>query len=217
MNAMKAAAIAMCCVVLAGAAISIAANVGPREMIVDNFRILVTSEGKPLEGIEVEFYQREVLRCSVLTNKYGIAAPCKLAFGDYSVVIGIGYSEPALLLHVVENGQSGDIEVKETPAVLMIPKDLPTGRQLRLFHGTVIDPAGAVVPAARVRVVRRVNGYPTVLRTKTDASGEFSGSLDEGPYVALVSAHGFKVAVVPFEIDQNSWGSDLRVPVKIGN
>src|SRR5579883_1512507 len=59
------------------------------------------------------------------------------------------------------------------------------------LEGTVIDPAGAVVPAAKVRVVNTSTNFE--LRATTDADGRFSfPSLPPGgPYTLTAEAAGF--------------------------
>ena len=54
-----------------------------------------------------------------------------------------------------------------------------------------------------------------VLQTKTDAAGRFAAQLDEGLYIAFISAAGFVTAIVPFEVAKSGSG-ELRIPLTIG-
>jgi hypothetical protein len=88
---------------------------------------------------------------------------------------------------------------------------------LRVFRGTVLDPLGTLIPSAGVKVFQSTSeGWVARLRTTSDPNGYFSSeTLAPGQYVALFSAGGVRLAMVPFEIGQEPSGK-LRVQLRIG-
>jgi hypothetical protein len=88
---------------------------------------------------------------------------------------------------------------------------------LRAFEGTVRDPLGTLIPSAQISVFQSTSeGWVTRLRTTSDPSGYFSSkTLNLGQYVGLFSAGGCRLAMVPFEIGEESSGK-LGVKLSIG-
>src|SRR6267378_7440884 len=79
---------------------------------------------------------------------------------------------------------------------------LPAAAQTAaVFQGTVVDPSGAVVPSASVRIQHRANG--TARGVVTDARGHFEiVALAAGEYRIEVQAPGFQTQTVdPFVVD----------------
>ena len=56
-------------------------------------------------------------------------------------------------------------------------------------RGTVLDPAGAAIPAAIVVVSRGPQDMSIVLRTTADLDGHFSEKLSDGSYIAFFFAN----------------------------
>jgi hypothetical protein len=64
-----------------------------------------------------------------------------------------------------------------------------------------MDPSGAVIPRARIRIFRRGIEPTKVVETlQAGDAGEFEAKLDAGSYVASFSAQGFAAKLVGFEI-----------------
>lgn len=72
--------------------------------------------------------------------------------------------------------------------------------------GTVTDPAGAVVPGAKVLITNRGTGQ--VITTTTTSSGTFtSGALTPGEYAVRVEASGFSTAEMSVVVQVNTTAS----------
>jgi len=226
---MKIAMVVLCFTFLVGVSKSENVYVVQELTVSPDVRIVVTSKGKGVRGANVDFYQTEyvpgrpgnqrlVLRVSLLTNEYGMTTPNRLALGDYEVKASHDEdtSEP-VWLHVFEEGGNSTAEIRlNSEEVPKIPADLPAGAQLRSFNGTVTDMTEAVIPGARIRVVKRVKGYPDVMHVKADASGRFSGELQQGSYIAIFFARGFHTELVPFVVTKQGSGN-LRVQLQISD
>jgi Carboxypeptidase regulatory-like domain len=72
--------------------------------------------------------------------------------------------------------------------------------------GTVTDPAGAVVPGAKVQIINK--GTSQTIATTTTSSGAYtSGALTPGQYALRVEASGFQTAEMPVVVQVNTTAS----------
>jgi hypothetical protein len=80
--------------------------------------------------------------------------------------------------------------------------------------GTVTDPSGAVVPAAKVRITEKATGR--VIDTTTSSTGSYtSGALIPGEYVVRVEAKGFRTTDLPLTV-QVSATAPGNVKLQVG-
>jgi hypothetical protein len=79
----------------------------------------------------------------------------------------------------------------------------------------VIDPSGAIVAGANIKVMRKGSEHTVVLRVKSDANGYFADDLAAGSYIAFIFEPGFRTAIVPFEVTKAGTGN-LQVTLQIG-
>jgi Carboxypeptidase regulatory-like domain len=182
-------------------------------------QVAVMLQGKPVRGATVEFLPKSGSPVSFTTDENGFARPEGLAFGRYRVTAS-------------HDGNESDVrEVDVTdiaalaPTVTLrfdlplepeIPKDLPAGPRIQKFEGLVSDASGAVIPGAKVRVMRRTEGQPFVVEVKADANGRFSAELPEGSYIGLFFARAFQRRVVPFEVTKEG-SQSLSVQLQVGS
>jgi Carboxypeptidase regulatory-like domain len=191
-------------------------------------RVAVILGNKPLKGVKVDFYQPpSQLRYSVSTDENGFAAPPELASGDYNVVATLNDDvSTTLWLRVV--GKEGvtalsmDLTAPIQQSQLMLDaakrkaEELPIREHVRRFQGTVIDFSGAIVPGARIEVMRKgPREKNVILQIKTDAKGTFSAPLQEGSYIAFFFTQGFRTEIVPFEVKKDGSG-EMRIALTIG-
>ncbi len=226
---MKTIAIGICGVLLAGLALAECVEVQEAKLIESSrhVRAIVVLDGKPLKGVRVDFFKStSQSQVSALTDEKGIATPTELPPGDYNVVATLDESvSTSILLRVTRDQKVTTFPMDLTGPVqqtrqlqedgLKRAETLPVSDHLRAFQGTVLDPSGAMVPNATVRVVKR--GAPAndfALRVTSDADGNFSGQLSAGSYIAFVSSQGFRTAIVPFEVVNNGSG-DMKITLKI--
>src|SRR6185503_18505058 len=73
-----------------------------------------------------------------------------------------------------------------------------------LVRGRVLDPNGAVIPGANISVEAKGR---TVTTTTSNASGEFSLTLEAGEYLLRVSAAGFAEVTKPVILKPDTPGS----------
>jgi hypothetical protein len=239
----RTAFILLVCLLLAGVA-SAVVKVEPIVPIEcsRNVRVSVFLEGKTIPGVEVDLYdgasatKRPIF--SARTNMDGPVRPPVLAAGTYRVDarfqqdrITLGNDEVTTLIWLRVTPKS-----QVRTAVIDLTDSLHNAREyakqfearlseavqghrahLRAFEGTVRDPLGTLIPSAKVSIFQSTSkGWAIRLRTTSDPSGYFSSkTLNQGRYVGLFSAEGCRLAMVPFEIGDESSGK-LRVKLSIG-
>jgi hypothetical protein len=239
----KTAAIAMGCLFLATLAEGVV-KVEPIVPIEcsPRVRITVLLEGQPIPGVDVNLYdgtsasKRPIF--SARPNRNGIVRPPALAFGTYRVdailrqnsvrlendeirnliwLKVIPNSEVSTALLDLTNARNGARESAKQFEDRLGEADHGPRAHLRVFEGTVLDPLGTLIPSAEVKVFQSTSqGWVVRLRTTSDPRGYFSSeTLAPGQYVAVFSAGGCRLAMVPFETGQDPSGK-LRVKLRIG-
>src|SRR4030095_13966344 len=73
-------------------------------------------------------------------------------------------------------------------AILLLSASVMAAQTVRL-RGTVLDPSGAVIPEADIKVTQ---GNRDVAEAKSDATGNFSFDLPGGEYRLTISAADFR-------------------------
>jgi hypothetical protein len=90
---------------------------------------------------------------------------------------------------------------------------VPVRHQVRAFRGIVKDFSGAMLPGARIVVVKRGSqAKDVVLTDKANANGEFSAQIPEGSYIAIFFSRGFRPAIEAFDVTQVGTG---EIPVNL--
>lgn len=240
---MKAAVIATICLFLANLAESVV-KVEPIVPIEcsRNVGIRVRLDGKPIAGAEVTIYDgASASKAPVFlaqTNNEGIAKPPILKVGTYRVDTKLRQDSRMLVNEEIRT--VAWLQVIRHSEIDTAPIDLTTARNdareyakqfedrmgeadhgprahLRVFEGTVLDPLGTLIPSVEVTVFQSTSqGWVARLRTTSDPSGNFSSeTLAPGQYVAVFSAGGFCLAMVPLETGLEPSGK-LRVKLRIG-
>ncbi len=92
----------------------------------------------------------------------------------------------------------------------------PPAARMRSFKGAIVDPLGALVPNAEIRIYER-GSYPqhSVKTLKTNELGRFSDVLAPGIYTVLVQMPGFRTEFVSVEISGNGKDEELRLPLQL--
>src|SRR5579859_2723585 len=95
--------------------------------------------------------------------------------------------------------------------LLSIPASFAAGQQTASINGTILDPTGAVVAGASVRVEKPTGVL--VEETKTDAKGSFQFSnIPAGTYALTVPAYlGLGTKSVPLHLAANVSGLKIRL------
>jgi hypothetical protein len=214
------------CLLLAGVAWSECIEVhaaGPRESS-ESPRIVVIVDGKPQSSVLVSFYDSTGKKQVIVSTDVAGEVSTTLAPGDYRVVAAMSEDTSASIwLRVIREHETTPITVdlttprEEARQALTNYGNLPTKFHLQMFSGSVADPSGAAIPGAVVKVLnKRSAGNGFARRVKADEAGSFSTELDEGFYIALVSAPGFRTEAIPFEITKHGSGV-VRVSLQVGS
>src|SRR5262249_48401803 len=121
---------------------------------------------------------------------------------------------PALRRYLAEEGfmEPCALKVPVRLAALLIVAALTGWAQFSgSIQGTVQDPAGAVVPNAKVQL--KNTGTNVVSSTQSDAEGNYRFvSLAPGSYQITVDASGFNTSTVAFTLET---AQNLNVPVSM--
>jgi hypothetical protein len=187
-------------------------------------RIAVSLNGHPAPGANVDFCTAGDKPClSVFTSKDGVAISPWLPDGNYIVTASLDdVSGGDLYLHVSRKGKTGAFSIDLTESFRAAQNyrsaadKLPIRETLQVFQGFLQDPSGATIAGANIKIVRRGSeNHAIVQRVKTDPSGHFSATLDDGMYVAFFSCLGFRTEIVPFEIASQG-SKELLVKLQVG-
>jgi len=180
--------------------------------------IVVELGGKPLHGVKVDLYEKAGKEAvfSGVTDEHGMVTPPNLDIGDYNIFAALNQAVvSSLQLRIVRSGSAVPLSISLGSVPAGASENDPVRDHLQEFRGTVLDPAGAAIPAAIVVVSRGSPDISVVLRTTADSDGHFSEKLSDGSYIAFFFANGFDTATLPFEINAKGSGQ-LHVNLRIG-
>jgi hypothetical protein len=194
--------------------------------------VTVLLKGKPQKGAKIKIYRYELgpgdeanPYFSLISDHQGKVLPPKLPPGHYHVVASAAKNLRADLYLDVSaqaNEKASDFSMGLDISDIM-PDELftkaeqmPIKDRVRVFHGLVRDPTGALISGVSIEVVRKGSqGRDRVVRFKTGNKGQFSARLSNGSYIALFSTPGFQIKFVPFEVTEQGSG-DLIVTLELG-
>jgi hypothetical protein len=205
-----------------------------------NARIAVALDGKPAPGAQIDILtaRNYHLRFSITTDIHGLAALPTLVPEQYHVVAtatdkqrGESYlAESFLGVYKGIPGSVGWVFLDLVPVRQVQLLELPTLEQALFggarrttpigrisgFQGFVIDPSGAGIPGATIKV------FPTgssdeshVIETETDQTGRFSVSLPEGTYTVVVHMQAFRPQAMDFEIAQGAEATVAKITLNV--
>lgn len=182
-----------------------------------NAVIAVMKEDRGVRGAHLDIYREiehgERPSWAGLTGKYGVAEPPLLRPGNYRIVAGFGKLDATMFLTVsTDGGNAAMCEIELTPADA--PRDLDWLAdstaivRVRAFRGVVQDEFGAVIPHAKIRVLRKSSDKSDkedLATIQSDEKGQFSLDLDRGTYLAVFQFPGFKTQVVSLKVSKEGW------------
>jgi hypothetical protein len=194
-----------------------------------NVQISVAVNGTPAPGTSISVYSgNERFLFRTRANASGIARLRPLSPGSYHIAAtGAGDLRSDVVLMVSKNtGESRSsfqMPLLNKPAppphdeYSLLSGKLQVTEQVPEFKGRVVDPLGATIPQAVIKIYPdgAKNGRHAI-QIKTDADGNFLRHLNDGAYRALVVFPGFKTAFVVFEISRSASAKNLRVPLQLG-
>src|SRR5580704_3714509 len=156
--------------------------------------IAVTEKDRRVRGAHLDIYREiehgERPAWAGLTDKHGVAKPPELQPGEYRIVADSGKLDATMLLTVSNDGDNAArCEIKLTPPdAPRAPDSFPeAGANIRMreLRGVVQDELGAVIPHAKIRVLRKSSDKEDLAKIQSDERGEFSLHLDRGTYLAV--------------------------------
>jgi carboxypeptidase family protein len=226
---MKVPSVILVCVLLAATAngkCSVVEVVTP-ERSSQNVKIVALHNGAPLKGVQLELYGNAAEPLQVhTTNKRGIARLRLSMPGHYRVV---ATSDQGVLRYLYLDAVKGKKEsvfpldldlghpIAPTLQNLIAIAEGATTTKTRRFAGTVLDPAGAVIPRATIKVFEKGSGGRKILATlESDSEGRFSANLRSGSYTAVFMSQGFKTNIVVIQVSPDVAEQELRVPLQLG-
>jgi hypothetical protein len=194
-----------------------------------NVQISVAVNGIPAPGSSISVYSgNERFLFRTTANASGVARLRQLSPGSYHIVAaGEGDLRSDVVLMVSkrtgESSSAFQMDLLQEPAppphdeYSLLSGKLQVTEQVRAFNGRVVDPLGANIAQAVIKI------YPDgakdarhAVEIKTDADGNFLRHLNDGTYRALVMFPGFKTSVLVFEISRFASAKNLRVPLQLG-
>jgi hypothetical protein len=232
----KIAIMLFCCIFLGGMAWSetVAVNAEPTFQSSGNHvQISIVLDGKPLKGARVDIYRSKFYGSvgsvcfSGTANENGIVTPSPLDGGDYRVVATFEDASTFLWLRVVDKLEP------MTALFINLTQSARYGRQIeeeavkraeglrirdhvQVFQGTVVDASGAIIPEAKIRIMKNgPEGRTFVLGLYADSVGHFSAQLPDGLYLGIFYTDGFRPEAVRFEVTKQGSGN-LQVTLQIG-
>jgi hypothetical protein len=192
----------------------------------DNVRITTVFNGSSLRDakLEIFFATEQKPGLVVFTNSQGVASIPKLAHGLYRVV-ATGPKNQTAELHLNVNGltltASTSFEMILVPSVslldarLAIAEKTPITHTIPEFEGLLLDPSGAAISGAEIEIIRKNSKPGPAAKVKSDESGRFKSTLDDGTYVAFFQAPGFRTEIVAFELNKKADPKELRISIRI--
>jgi hypothetical protein len=218
---MKAAAIAICCLLLIAIGWSESVEVEPApQQSSRHVRIAVVMQGKPAKGVKVDFYPHGTLHATfeAQSDSRGMVITPKLAAGDYEVVAALDKDIHAFLsLKVVQKRGVSPFAMDLTGSYYQAHpefglaayrgKEEPVRDHIQTFEGIVLDQSGAAVPGTKIRVLKMgAEGKDFMISLESGPDGHFAAQLAEGRYIAYFFANGFSTGKAPFEITKYGSG-----------
>jgi uncharacterized GH25 family protein len=193
----------------------------------DNVRITTVFNGSALRDAKVEifFATEQKPGLVVFTDSQGVASIPKLAHGFYRVVATGPKNQTAelsLYVNVPALTSITSFEMILVPSVslldarLAIAEKTPITRNIHEFKGLLLDPSGAAISGAEIEIIRKNSKPGPAAKVKSDESGRFKSTLDDGTYVAFFQASGFRTEIVAFELDNKPDPKELRISMRIG-
>ncbi|MGB8986345.1 MAG: carboxypeptidase-like regulatory domain-containing protein, partial [Candidatus Sulfotelmatobacter sp.] len=85
---------------------------------------------------------------------------------------------------------------------------------VREFRGVVQNESGAVIPHAKIRVLRKSSDKEDLAKIQSDEKGQFSLRLDRGTYLAVFQIPGFKNQVLGLKVANDGWDA-FRLTMEI--
>jgi len=101
-------------------------------------------------------------------------------------------------------------------ARLAIAEKTPITHNIHEFKGLLLDPSGAAISGAEIAIIRKNSKPGPAAKVKSDESGRFKSTLDDGTCVAFFQAPGFRTEIVAFELDNKPDPKELRISMRIG-
>jgi hypothetical protein len=203
-------------------------------------RIAVLLDGKPAPGAQIDILtaRNDHLRFSITTDLHGLATLPTLVPEQYHVVAtatdkqrGESYlAESFLDVYKGVPGSGGwvilelvplrQVQLLELPALDQVlvggAQRMPTIGKIPELKGSVIDPSGAPIAGATVKV------FPTgssdeshVIEIETDQNGLFSIPLPRGTYTVVVWMQAFRSQVTDFEIAPQADARDVKIVLNV--
>ena len=192
-----------------------------------NVRITTLFNGSALRNakLEIFFATEQKPGLVVFTNSQGVASIAKLARGFYRV-LATGPKNQTAELHLNVNGltlaTATSFEmtllspVSLLEARIAIAEKTPSARTIPEFQGLLLDPSGAAISGAEIEIIRKNSKPGPAAKVKSDESGRFKSTLDEGTYGAFFQAPGFRTELVVFAINKKADPEELRISMQIG-
>jgi hypothetical protein len=235
---MKAAAIAICCTLLAVAGLSECVEVeAGGEPSSERVRITTVVNSKAASGVRVDIYGSEnQYKHSVISDHNGVAVLPKLLPGLYGIVAESAdrkfHGQLALQVTRSSKNRTSSFFISLTgvlPSLGGLPPvtigeltaaaKMPVSTRLHRFRGILTDQSGAPISNADIVVMKMRssdNTGLTVSEINSKEDGWFSEPLLEGTYVAVFRMNGFRTEIVAFEV-ANDGLEDLRVTMRVGS
>jgi hypothetical protein len=116
----------------------------------------------------------------------------------------------------VYSKRNGDLKIAILSLFLLLLMPLALNAQSQNIGGTVVDPTGAIVPGATVKITDAAKG--TIAReTSTDDAGRFLAiSIEPGKYLVSIEKVGFKKSEVPLTLDVNAKVDIGQIKLDVG-
>ena len=175
--------------------------------------IVVTRLGKGIRGVHLDIYREiengERPAWGGVTGRHGIAKVPELQLGKYRVVAAFGKLDATMFLQASDDAGVARCEIKLPPPDAPIrpnPLPAPTASvRAREFRGVVEDESGAVIPRAKIRVLRKLSDKEDLAKIDSNERGQFFLHLARGRYLAVFQVPGFRTQVVDLKVTNGGW------------
>lgn len=192
-----------------------------------NIRVIAVHNGTSLQNVRIELYGNSSHAIQTLaTNKKGFAEIHIEVPGGYQIVASTDAGVVGYAYIVVTKGKKASrVRLNLDPNRILTPSlqtliaraESQISMKSRIFGGMVVDPAGAAIRGATVRVYAKdTGGKNVVAATETDYNGRFSADLHSGSYVVVFMSPGFATNIVPVDISTDASEDGLSIAMQIG-